>query len=319
MLFEGETGEGHWEGLAAMGWESLEGILRALGAGGILFGQEGAIRWISPGLSEWWGLEPAQWLGHPMEALKAHPELGPWLAPMLDSDGALPEGPLYGEVRGRWFRAVRSGFSRRFQGGALLGVVELTLEKRRLEHLERAAHRDELTGLSNRRCFRERLRAAVQGASRHGFPVTLAYLDLDDFKKVNDRLGHIAGDGVLRDVGQVLTGCVRRTDTVARLGGEGFVALFPHMEPEMGRRKAEALRKALIREGLPGPEGPDGPLTMSIGVAGGHLPGVRPGGDDLENRLMSAADHALYAAKAAGKNRVRLGSLAAEEAGPAGA
>ncbi|SCY00103.1 GGDEF domain-containing protein [Thiohalorhabdus denitrificans] len=288
----------------------LEGILEGLGAGGLLTDRGRTIHWVSEALQDWWGLHPEHWLGRPLEALGAHPAIGPWIGPLLAGDAATPAGPVYCEVGGSWFRVTRNrGPIPRLEGD-LLGVVDLTSEGRRLRRLERAAVRDDLTGLPNRRSFRERLGAAVDGSCRHGYPVSLAYLDLDDFKRVNDRLGHVSGDAVLRAVGETLAGFVRREDTAARLGGEEFAILFSHTAPETARAKAEEFRERLMRAALPGPEAaPGSVLTVSIGTAGGKLAGLGRREEALGECLLAAADRALYAAKAEGKNRVRMGVL----------
>lgn len=285
-------------------------ILEGIEAGGLLTDGDGTIWWISEALQGWWGLCPERWLGRPLEALATHPVLGPCLAPMLAADGSGESGPVYCEVAGSWFRVMRSAVSGPLAQGELLGVVDLTPEGDRLRWLEHAVRRDELTGLPNRRCFRERLGAAVNGARRHGFPLSLAYLDLDDFKQVNDRLGHMAGDAVLRDMAEMLVAHSREEDTAARLGGEEFVVLLPHTGPEDAGRKAETLREALARMRLPGPEDGNGSvLTVSVGVAGGVLPASGVAEERLAELLVATADRALYLAKAEGKNRVRRRSL----------
>ncbi|HKJ88952.1 MAG TPA: diguanylate cyclase, partial [Gammaproteobacteria bacterium] len=281
--------------------------------GGLLARPEGAICWISPSLQQWWDLDPEAWLGRSLEDLGARADLDCWLGPLLEVGPGLGAGPVYGGVAGRWFRAVRSPSGPGAMDGELLGVVDLTLEKRRLGKLERAARRDDLTGLPNRRCFMERLEAVISASRRHGFPVSLAFLDLDDFKQVNDRLGHVSGDAVLRAVGELLAENVRREDLPARLGGEEMVVLFTHMAPGDALRNAERLRRRIEREGLPGPGGPGSPVTVSIGVAGGAPARKDPSGQGPAQQLMEAADRALYAAKGAGKNRVQLARLPAEE------
>ncbi|MFP4615484.1 MAG: GGDEF domain-containing protein [Thiohalorhabdus sp.] len=294
----------------------LEAILDGLGAGGLITDGRRAIHWVSEALQDWWGLAPDRWLGRPVEALADHPAIGPWVGPLLSGAAGTSGDPVYCEVGGSWFRVTRTRAPLPRLEGDLLAVVDLTSEGRRLRRLERAAVRDDLTGLPNRRGFRERLAAAVNGARRHGFPVSLAYLDLDDFKRVNDRLGHVSGDAVLRAMGETLGRFVRREDTAARLGGEEFAILFAHADPEAAMARAEQFRDRLVRAALPGPEAAsDSVLTVSIGVAGGDLAGLEGTEEALGERLLAAADRALYAAKAEGKNRVRRGALPGAEAG----
>lgn len=291
----------------------LDGLLTAAGVGAILSDPDGRIRWLAPVLARWWGLARHRWHGRSRESLCAHGELADWLGPLMAAE-AVPgrRGPVYGAVGDRRFRAIRAPAAGFPPGWEWLAVVEVTAESRRLQRLERQALRDELTGLANRRCFRERLAAAVNGARRRGAPVSLAYLDLDDFKGVNDRFGHAAGDHALARVGELLRSGVRREDTAARLGGEEFALLFVHAEPKGAWRRAEALRSRLASHPLD-PCG--GALTASIGVAGGH-PGLWAEAEDAgAERLMRAADRALYAAKAEGKNRVRRGPVEPDDFG----
>jgi diguanylate cyclase (GGDEF)-like protein len=178
-----------------------------------------------------------------------------------------------------------------FAAIALLGAAQREWLRR-----ERAISRtDSLTGLLNGRGFYEAAAAEIARATRYRHPLTLAYVDLDDFKAINDRLGHARGDAVLVAVARALRRASRSTDLVGRLGGDEFVVLFP----ETGREAAEAaLAKLRSRVGEAGSQ--DGsPVTASIG----SVSFVKPPAD--VEVLVREADTAMYAVKASGKNALR--------------
>ncbi|MBN9424511.1 MAG: hypothetical protein BGO63_16895 [Candidatus Accumulibacter sp. 66-26] len=155
------------------------------------------------------------------------------------------------------------------------------------------ASRDGLTGALNRRAGDERLAAEVQRAGRSGQALAALMVDVDHFKRVNDSFGHAAGDTVLREVGALLGSAVRGSDSVIRYGGEEFLVLLPDTDAAGAAALAEKLRGALAAEC--GRE--IGGVTASLGVAAAR------GAIDAE-ALLRAADRALYAAKAGGRNRV---------------
>ncbi len=175
--------------------------------------------------------------------------------------------------------------------------------RRLLDRLDHGATHDALTQLPNRRLFQDRLQRAL--ANPGGGPVSVALIDLDDFKTVNDNLGHEAGDALLIAVAQRLTACVRGTDTVARLGGDEFVVIFSGVEPAAAASAAERIITALAPPVVA--EGHELLIRASIGIADG-----RPGSDPSE--LLRQADIAMYAAKGLGGNRYLT-----YEAGMAGA
>jgi two-component system cell cycle response regulator len=159
------------------------------------------------------------------------------------------------------------------------------------------ALRDPLTGLFNRRyaeCYLSRvLREPGRGAC------ALLMLDLDHFKAVNDQYGHLAGDDVLRETACRLRGALRDTDLVARIGGEEFLVVLTDTGPDMARRMANRLRRAVSAGPMPACAGTLAvPVTVSIGVA------PCDGGSNGPRAMMERADRALYASKAAGRNRV---------------
>jgi diguanylate cyclase (GGDEF)-like protein len=163
--------------------------------------------------------------------------------------------------------------------------------QQREEQLRYQAFHDPLTGLANRLLFRDRLEHAAAVRQREGRPLTVLFLDLDDFKLVNDRLGHAAGDALLVDVAERLRACLRKGDTVARLGGDEFAVLLQDdgEEPEqLARRIVDAME-------VPFQLGPARvQVTGSIGVA---VATARGRTDEVSERLLHRADVAMYAAK----------------------
>lgn len=177
--------------------------------------------------------------------------------------------------------------------GGPLRMAALVAEATRL------ASTDTLTGLLNRRAFIERIdRARAADPERSLFPVSALLLDVDHFKKVNDTLGHDAGDAVLQGVARVLSGMARKTDFVARWGGEEFVLFLSNTAEAGARIAAERLRRALAETRYPLPNGTEHRATASIGLAcaessSWHL-----------DELLGRADKAMYSAKHRGRNRV---------------
>jgi diguanylate cyclase (GGDEF)-like protein len=187
-------------------------------------------------------------------------------------------------------------------------LLEETYERRMLE----AALRDPLTGLYNRRHFEERLHAEVSAARRHGRPLTMMVIDIDHFKQVNDRYGHVAGDEVLKLVARALEHSIRTEDIVARYGGEEFVLLARETTMVGARNVAERLRRLIEAAHCTWEERSKSTqihigVTVSVGVA-------QLDAEDDARAFFDVADHALYLAKQQGRNRV----VAAGETGEAG-
>ena len=172
-------------------------------------------------------------------------------------------------------------------------------------HLEKLIYVDPLTGVFSRRFFEEQIVREVERANREQIPLTLVMVDLDNFKEVNDRFGHPAGDAVLTGVGTLLNDHVRKIDMVTRFGGEEFAILLPGADREQAVVICERLRS--IVETLSVPESSSGlfRLTTSIGIAlyPDHV-GEGASGTDARRELLERADRALYHAKKSGKNRV---------------
>jgi diguanylate cyclase (GGDEF)-like protein len=168
---------------------------------------------------------------------------------------------------------------------------------RRFGELNDRAETDALTGLANRRTLDERLDEELDRAKRHGTHLSLVLIDIDDFKKVNDRFGHQAGDDVLRAVAPVFAGTLRELDLAGRFGGEEFAVVLPGTTVAGARGVAEQIRKAFAQIAVSGPAGERVRVTASFGAAEfPSCPSIKT--------LIEKADVALYEAKRAGKNRV---------------
>jgi diguanylate cyclase (GGDEF)-like protein len=177
--------------------------------------------------------------------------------------------------------------------GVSLALANLALR----EKLRAQALRDPLTGLHNRRYLEEIGLRLAQQARRRGSPVSVAMVDIDHFKKLNDTHGHAVGDAVLREVAKSLPGVLRRTDIACRYGGEEFILLLPDAALEQARERMEEVRQAVAAIG-DGREGSLPDVTVSIGVA------AMPETAGTLSQAIRQADEALYAAKAAGRDRV---------------
>jgi diguanylate cyclase (GGDEF)-like protein len=186
----------------------------------------------------------------------------------------------------------------RMTAASLVSHATVALENARLHRIvERQALVDGLTGLANRRHGENVLEAELARAERFGGPLTLVVADLDDFKDVNDRFGHLTGDCVLRDFGAVLRGTIRDVDLACRWGGEEFVLVLPGTDAEGGVNLAERVREHLGARSILALDGTPVDVTASFGVASCT-------GPTSARELLARADAALYEAKRAGKDRV---------------
>ncbi|MHC3825521.1 GGDEF domain-containing protein [Pseudomonas sp. G3-19] len=170
------------------------------------------------------------------------------------------------------------------------------------EHLEEQRQKaliDPLTGLPNRAAWSERLEHEIKQWQQHGNTLSLAMLDLDHFKRINDNYGHLAGDKVLKIIATVLRKRLRAADFIARFGGEEFVLLLPATTPAVGAKLLESLRAAI--EACPFHfKGERVTITISMGLAS-----FKTG--EHSDLVLKRADQALYRAKNGGRNRVELG------------
>ncbi len=176
-------------------------------------------------------------------------------------------------------------------------TAELQSANQRLEQL---ASTDDLTGMLNRRELMRRLEIEHAVATRTSRPLSVLMLDLDEFKLLNDRYGHLAGDVVLRDMATIITGCSRDSDHIGRYGGEEIMLVLPHTDAATARLVAEKICAAVASAAYPF-EGNLLHSTISIGVAT-----LQP--DEQPQDLVARADAALYRAKRAGRNTVMFES-----------
>jgi len=183
--------------------------------------------------------------------------------------------------------------------GAVLVVQDMSRERQYAARLSNLASHDPLTGLLNRREFEQRVRATVEHREAEEGQHAVLYLDLDQFKVVNDTSGHAAGDELLRQVGALLRPRLREGDVLARLGGDEFGVLLPHCPPSPALRIAEALRKAIVDFRFAWKN-----RSFTIGVSIG-LVNLAEGPHTLAT-VLSAADAACYLAKDKGRNRVQV-------------
>ena len=180
----------------------------------------------------------------------------------------------------------------------ILAVLLVAMTKERLEFEQRmAAYTDPLTGAANRRAFSVRGRRLIARHERSKQELCALFLDIDDFKPLNDRLGHAGGDGVLRRFVEIVLDNIRPTDFLFRIGGEEFCCLLPQTGAQQGQWVAERIRHQVETAAFE-VVGMEVNVTVSIGVASTALAGY-----DIE-ALLRAADSALYAAKRWGRNRV---------------
>lgn len=180
-------------------------------------------------------------------------------------------------------------------------VLDITERKEVEAKIAWQAHHDPLTGLRNRASFIEQLETAIAHARRSSASLGLLYIDLDEFKPINDSLGHAAGDALLREVGQRLLASVRRTDIVGRMGGDEFIVLLnPIKHDDDASTVADKALQAIVE-----PFEHDGrtlSITASIGIA------IYPHDGDDPDSFIAAADRTMYESKRSGKNRWAVSS-----------
>lgn len=276
--------------------EKAQGIIMVLSP-------DGRIDYLSPGFARILGREPDEWLGRNIFEL-IHPED----ADRVRADtAAVLEGSNSGEesqyrlqhADGGW-RVVaalgKNALNDPHVGGLVVNLRDITEWYEADRRLREMALTDGLTGLPNRNLLRTRAEEALTAAKRSGGQFGLLFVDLDRFKPVNDSLGHIAGDRLLRAVGERLAGAVRKRDMVARLGGDEFAVLLSQVEDD--RDAAAVARKITWLLAKPFQIGSE-QLTVSASVGISCYPRDGTGFDELLKR----ADLAMYQAKSDGRNR----------------
>ncbi|HEU4960158.1 MAG TPA: diguanylate cyclase [Sphingomonas sp.] len=271
------------------------------------FDLDGIIRYASPSTAELSGFAPDQVVGRPGRdfvdprdleiVIDAHHRS---LAELGATCTAVYRGPTNG-MGTRWFEARARGIAD--EAGRPIAVVcairDISERKRIEARLSHAASTDPLTGLANRRAFDRRLDNELAAAMRTGAGGCVAIFDLDHFKQVNDRHGHAAGDAVLRAFAAAALKIMPREALVARIGGEEFGVVLPHLAAEHAADLCNRLRRATARLRTDIGNGTAVAVTVSAGIADFTDEASRV-------ELMRAADHALYTAKAAGRDRLRI-------------
>ena len=264
----------------------------------------------SEGIREVFGVEPGQVKEDSLIARQfLHPEDAAAYAESIERSYRTLE-PWYAEFRVvlprlglRWMEG--NGTPERLSDGSVLWhghIQDVTARKAGESHTRQLAYYDGLTGLPNRELLRHRISNTVFDAARTGRIGALLFLDLDNFKRINDARGHSVGDAVLAQVAQRISALAGPDDLVARIGGDEFVMLVPNLAARTqeaaaaATRIAERLRAAL--EEVYEVEGSAYTVTGSIGVT------LFPRGDAPVSDLLREADTAMYRAKAAGRNRV---------------
>lgn len=190
-------------------------------------------------------------------------------------------------------------FIRYWNTGMRFGMFILFAEllhslKFALLHEQTLSRTDFLTGINNRREFYDRADLEILHARRYKHPVTLALLDVDSFKHINDTLGHSEGDKLLKIIAQTISSAIRKTDVAARMGGDEFAIIFPNTDPNGARHALEKIKTILASKMSEA----EMPITFSLGAV--TFLSVPESADDMLNK----ADQLMYAVKGRGKNDI---------------
>jgi diguanylate cyclase (GGDEF)-like protein/PAS domain S-box-containing protein len=264
------------------------------------------IRYVSPSITELTGLMPEDLIGTPASAL-APPEDRTSVADAFEGIMALAGRPHSIELcvrtasgADRWCQAYSRAILDEAQRpiGVVCTLRDISEHKRLEQALAAAAHTDMLTGLPNRRAFALALEQFAAAARDGGPPAWLALIDLDNFKSVNDRWGHEAGDRVLRHFADIARATIRPEDVIARFGGEEFALILRGVDGDAMELICERLRIRVMNAVVYAKNGESIRFTMSAGIAI-----IDDRGAD---EILRAADQALYDAKHAGRNRLVL-------------
>jgi len=191
---------------------------------------------------------------------------------------------------------MREGNQRLFTGV----IRDITERKKALDKIHYLAHHDALTKLPNRNLYIERVERAIYRAERSNKPLALMFVDLDKFKPINDELGHEAGDAVLKTVAERMLSCVRQSDTVARFGGDEFVAILENLDHAESAAVVAKKVIAKLMESIETPGGQHATVGASIGIS------IFPEDGKTMDELARAADEAMYAVKEEGRNNFKF-------------
>lgn len=303
--------------------DSLRQIIDASPGAMVLVDQQGSISMVNRSLERLFGYERDELLGRPIESLvpasqreahRSHREefaMHPRARPMGE------RRDLMGVHKGGTEVPVEIGLNPIptpggiYVLGAIVDLTERHLAEQMIaaqaqelakvnERLSEMASTDSLSGLWNRRAFLDQLGIQMELAKRTGRPMSIMILDVDHFKSYNDEYGHLAGDDVLRSVSRILTEVARRSDYVARIGGEEFAFILPETDDAGAEHLGERFRTAIAEAewSLRAITASVGATTVTFGRDGRGSP------DDWRTRLLSEADRALYHSKEQGRNRV---------------
>ena len=266
---------------------------------------DGTIIYQSPSIERVLGYAAADIVGRKLTEL-THPDdvhrVASFITDAMKLQGATNSAAVrLRALSGDWVHVEIAGADHRDDAavkGLVLNIRDVSERHALEEQLRFEAFHDPLTQLANRAQFTDRLAHALERRVRRGTEVAVLFLDLDNFKAVNDSLGHAAGDALLTEVGRRLQTCTRSEDTVARLGGDEFAVLLEDVASL--DEAAEATRRILFALRTPvSIEGRDLVVPASVGIAGGA-------GETNAGVLLRNADVAMYAAKALGKNRYEV-------------
>ncbi len=249
--------------------------------------------------SELFELDPEKMVGQRPTDYYVNPEERERLLARVAKEGHVENfEAMLKTATGRVFPALLSAQRLHYNGepAFVVSALDISAQKAVEEQLRELATRDSLTDCINRRYFMEIAAKELERADRYGNNVSIAMLDVDHFKDINDKYGHAAGDRVLRAIADRCRSALRKTDVLGRFGGEEFVVLFVETGLAEAQRVAERLL-ARVSEPLSSKEGVPVPVTISAGVVD------RRHGETLDS-MLKVADEALYQAKREGRNRV---------------
>jgi diguanylate cyclase (GGDEF)-like protein/PAS domain S-box-containing protein len=276
-----------------------------------ILGEDGHVSYVSPSVQQMFGHLPAVLTGGELGEI-VHPEDLPRVHTLVTTIAGQPGGqPSMAEFRVRQaalqeWRSVEALGTNLLRDEAVEGIVlnirDISERKAFQDELEHQAFHDTLTGLPNRALFRNRVEHALISRRREHLPVAVLFLDVDDFKNINDSLGHAAGDHVLQEISRRLEDCMRPVDTAARLGGDEFAILIRDSESELhsieiAHRVMGAVAEAMALEGR------DIKVAVSVGIAFSDQNMVASHDAD---ELLRNADAAMYMAKENGKDNYQL-------------
>ena len=208
-------------------------------------------------------------------------------------------GVLEGKRTGKYARSFKKSEAALLEGVAS-SLASALANAVRIAEAERLSQTDDLTKLHNARYLRQFLLNEIRRARRYGSSVAALFLDLDDFKRINDVHGHLVGSHVLMEMAGVILSSIRDTDAVARYGGDEFVIVLPDTGTELAGAVAERIREKICRHEFNGGRRLQLKLAASFGVA------AFPEHASSPQQLIACADSAMYEAKAAKKNCIRF-------------